>query len=336
MKASKTALVAVLALGSLGLAAGSVSACGGGGGGYKHGGGYGGYNNYHNKVYVKKVYVRPVHVHVEPVCHPFHCFAIVNPGDTWFTLSLREYGKPHLWKKIAIFNGLPLSAGLVPGMQLKLPVIYPNGALLPSSAPAPIAFAGPAPGGLTAPGGVPAGGFPQGAPIGPQANFSAPQGATRIAPTFGAPSQGAPNGALSLNMSQGNGLIMPNMTQPKLADATANFPTANIRTVALETVATEKRLPSVAIGSILSLDVMSQAGQSLGTSRGTVRLKVNGLALPIEVLEWNAEVVKIQLPQIELAGAMKAEIEVLRADGSVASKSAVELTPAATRLALGN
>jgi hypothetical protein len=33
---------------------------------------------------------------------------------------------------------------------------------------------------------------------------------------------------------------------------------------------------------------------------------------------------------------MKAEIEVLRADGSVASKSAVELTPANSRLALGN
>ena len=33
---------------------------------------------------------------------------------------------------------------------------------------------------------------------------------------------------------------------------------------------------------------------------------------------------------------MKAEIEVLRADGSVASKSAIELTPANSRLAQGN
>jgi hypothetical protein len=128
-------------------------------------------------------------------------------------------------------------------------------------------------------------------------------------------------------MFQGNGPMMPNATQPKIEVPTVNAaPTANIRTVS-----TEVRLPSVAIGSILSLD-----GQSLGDDRGSVRLLVNGLALPIEVLDWNASVVKIQLPQLDLAGAMKAEIEVRRADGSVASKSAVELTPAASRLALGN
>ena len=103
-------------------------------------------------------------------------------------------------------------------------------------------------------------------------------------------------------------------------------PTANISTASAEV-----RLPSVAIGSILSLD-----GQSLGNDRGNVRLLVNGLALPIEVLEWNATVVKVQLPQLDLAGAIKAEIEVLRADGSLASKSAVEITPATNRLALGN
>jgi hypothetical protein len=87
----------------------------------------------------------------------------------------------------------------------------------------------------------------------------------------------------------------------------------------------------VAIGSILTLD-----GQSLGDGRGSVRLVVNGLALPVEVLEWNASVVKVQLPQLDLAGALKAQIEVLRADGSLASKSAVELTPATNRLALSN
>jgi hypothetical protein len=39
---------------------------------------------------------------------------------------------------------------------------------------------------------------------------------------------------------------------------------------------------------------------------------------------------------VELTGAVKAEIEVLRSDGSMASKSAVELTAAESRLALGN
>ena len=45
---------------------------------------------------------------------------------------------------------------------------------------------------------------------------------------------------------------------------------------------------------------------------------------------------KIQLPKMELSRPVKASLEVLRADGSLASKSAIELTPAATRLALGN
>jgi hypothetical protein len=368
MKASKTALVAALVFGSIGLAAGSVSACGGGGG---YGGGYGGY---HKKVYVKKVYVQPVHVHVEPICHPAHCFAIVNPGDTWFTLSLREYGKPHLWKKIAIFNGLPLNAGLVPGMQLKLPVIHPGGVLVPSSAPAPIAIGGPIPGGPVAGGpiGLPTGGgipqqnfIQQGATTGaPQANFALQGGvqpqanfAPQSSPQMGAPNMLQGNGPMMQNFggpnaSQSNGAPnmipqnmgpqnfgQPNMGQPNgptfgqpNVDTSAMTPIAPIApTATIRTVSTERSLPSVAIGSVLSLD-----GQSLGTDRGTVRLKVNGLALPIEVLEWSTTSVKIQLPRLELTGAMNAEIEVLRADGSVASKSAVELTTATSRLALGN
>jgi len=366
MKASTTALVAVLTIGSLGLAAGSASACGGGG--Y-----HGSYKNYHKKVYVKKVYVQPVVV--EPCYYPQHCFAIVCPGDTWFTLSLKEYGKPHLWKKIAIFNGLPLNAGLTPGMQLKLPEIHPGGVLRLSSAPAPIALAAPAGlpqartiAGIGAPQAnfIPQGGSPAGFPQG--ANFAAPQGlpngqsmsapafngaangapsmnapafggAQNGAPNFAAPNMSAPNGAAST--LQGNGPIMPNSMpnaapqnfgQPKIeapaaaAPAIEAAPKANIRTVSAE-----ERLPSVAIGSILTLD-----GQSLGDDRGSVRLVVNGLALPIEVLDWNASIVKVQLPQLDLASALKAEIEVRRADGSLASKSAVELTPATNRLALGN
>jgi hypothetical protein len=54
------------------------------------------------------------------------------------------------------------------------------------------------------------------------------------------------------------------------------------------------------------------------------------------VLEWNDSSVQVKMPAMDLAEAMKADLEVLRADGSLASKSAIELTPAATRLALGN
>jgi hypothetical protein len=103
-------------------------------------------------------------------------------------------------------------------------------------------------------------------------------------------------------------------------------PSANIR------AATEARpLTTVAIGSVLSLD-----GQALGGERGIVRLRVNGLAFPVEVLEWSADSAKIRLPELDLEGPMKAEIEVLRADGSLASRTAIELSSAATRVALGN
>jgi hypothetical protein len=296
MKASMKALVLVLTVGSLGLAAGSASACGHGG----YGGSFG-YGSYRpHKVYVKKVYVHPVVV--EPCYYPFHSFAIVNPGDTWFTLSLREYGKPHLWKKIAIFNGLPLNAGLIPGMQLKLPVIHPNGVLLPSSAPAPVvATAAPLTlpqGGLPPAGGIPQANFaPQTGGIAPQANMippssSAPQGAS-FAP------QGPQANVMNPEMIQN----APSMGQPTGPIGAPSMSAPTAPAASIRPASTEAKLPSVAIGSILSLD-----GQSLGNDRGNVRLLVNGLALPIDVLEWNATVVKVQLPQLDLAGAIRAEI----------------------------
>jgi hypothetical protein len=103
-------------------------------------------------------------------------------------------------------------------------------------------------------------------------------------------------------------------------------PAASIRTVN-----DEPTLPKVAIGSTLVLD-----GKSLGTEQGNVRLRMGTLTLPVEVIEWSAESVKIQLPKMELSRSVKASLEVLRADGSLASSSAIDLSPAATRLALGN
>jgi hypothetical protein len=87
----------------------------------------------------------------------------------------------------------------------------------------------------------------------------------------------------------------------------------------------------VAVGSTLVLD-----GQEFGNEQGVARLRVAGLALPVEVLEWTTSSAKIRLPKFEVTGATTAEIEVLRADGSLASKSSIQLTPAADRLALAN
>jgi hypothetical protein len=76
---------------------------------------------------------------------------------------------------------------------------------------------------------------------------------------------------------------------------------------------------SVPVGSILTIN-----GQ-LGDKAGGARLQINGLAMPIEVLEWTPAGVKVRLPQLEIAGVTPAEIEVIRGDGSVAAKSPIDL-----------
>jgi hypothetical protein len=145
---------------------------------------------------------------------------------------------------------------------------------------------------------------PQGASLGPQGQQLAPQGQPIPPQSF----EPAANPAAT--------------SQP--VDTAA--PAANIRTIP-----DEPKRPIVTIGSTLALE-----GKSLGAEKGIVRLRISGMAMPVEVLQWSDSAVEIKLPAMDLAEAMKADLEVLRADGSLASKSAIELTPAATRLALGN
>ena len=338
MKASLTTLVAIVTIGSLGLVAGSASACGGYKGGY---GGYGhksyGYKSYgysyRPKVYVKPVYVTPVY---DQCYHPHFSNCYVLPTDNWYTLSQRVYGNGSLGKHIASYNGLGYGGALPVGQQLNLPVVNGDGTLGASSA-------GPAPASFGQPGGLPGQGIaPQGQPGfagGPQSEafgaqpqlgqsqFGQPQlGQSQPGQQFGqqfapqSPQQAQPQVP---QMSAPN--AMPS-EQPAAEASQPATPAANIR------VATpEESFPSVAMGSILMLD-----GEQLGDKPGLVRMRVGGLALPIKVLDWNENTAKIQLPQLDLAKAIGAEIEVVRADGSLASKSSINLTPAATRLALGN
>lgn len=77
----------------------------------------------------------------------------------------------------------------------------------------------------------------------------------------------------------------------------------------------------VAVGSILMIN-----GQTFGNQPGGARLRINGMAMPVEVLEWTPAGVKVRLPQIEIAGVTPAEIEVIRGDGSLAAKSPIDLT----------
>jgi hypothetical protein len=261
--------------------------------------------------------VEPAH-YVYSKCYypPFQC-CYVYPGDTWYTISQRIYGVDYMCKHIAAYNGLTMGSPLTAGQMLRLPVINQNGSLARSSAPMP------------APLSLPGGGVPtQGAQFGPQGlpggspNGFAPQGVPA-----GLGPQGSPNGLAtsSIGPQSVETASLTTSGPPTGQPEGPTTPPANIRSVT-----NEPTLPRVAIGSTLALD-----GESLGSEKGTVRLRVSGLALPVDVIEWSETSVKIQLPKMDLSNPMKAELEVVRADGSLASKSGIELTPAATRVALG-
>ena len=86
----------------------------------------------------------------------------------------------------------------------------------------------------------------------------------------------------------------------------------------------------VAVGSTLMVN-----GQAFGDKAGGARLRISGMAMPIEVLEWTPASVTVRLPQIEITDTTPAEIEVVRDDGSLASKMAIALTASPEQLALG-
>ena len=108
----------------------------------------------------------------------------------------------------------------------------------------------------------------------------------------------------------------------------ANFSANNSGIITPIGPAVEAPRPKVTVGSTLLVD-----GQTFGDKPGVARLRVGAAALKIEVIEWAGSSVKIRLPQLDLASATNADIEVVRADGSLASKTGIELS-AATEVAL--
>ena len=204
---------------------------------------------------------------------PYYSYYICQPGDNFYTVSLKNYGTSGASKYVALFNRLPLNAALVPGQRLNLPAVTTSGRLTQSRAPAPFIDA--------------------------------------TSPT-----------------------TFPNGTAKASSPATSKFASSSPRRVAggdTKPAATEPALPKVTVGSTLLVD-----GQEFGEETGVARLRVSGLSLPIEVLEWSDTSAKIRLPEVEVTSATNADIEVLRADGSLAAKSGIELTPAETKLAQKN
>jgi hypothetical protein len=270
------------------------------------------HHDHHHHHHHHARYIEPVRIVYSQCYHPeFRC-CYVFPGDTWYSISKRVYGVEFLCKHIASYNGLSMSSPLVPGQMLRLPVVNANGSLATSNAPMPAPFAT-----QVAPFAA------QSAPLGPQAPPMASQDLTNELPPQASPSGMSP----SPQGLQGPSVpsVETTLTAAKVEPAASATSAASIRTVEKE-----RTLPRVAVGSTLALD-----GESLGDETGSVRLRIGALALPVEVIEWTASSVKIELPKMELGQPVRANLEVLRADGSLASKSEAELTPAATRLALG-
>jgi hypothetical protein len=186
---------------------------------------------------------------------PFHSNYVVLPGDSFYTISLKEYATSANAKYIARFNNLPQSAALRPGQIVKLPAISVTGRLTTSRSPV------------------------------------ADQ--------------------LSNNTTEN---AVSNFT-----NGTTNGTTSSTTSTSTTTTAEAPR-PKVTVGSTLLVD-----GQSFGDKQGAARLRVGGAALKVEVVEWNGSSVKIRLPQLDLDSSTNADIEVVRADGTLASKTGVEL-----------
>ncbi|HUE72911.1 MAG TPA: hypothetical protein VMP01_18645 [Pirellulaceae bacterium] len=93
--------------------------------------------------------------------------------------------------------------------------------------------------------------------------------------------------------------------------------------VAVTEVASEEKLMQIPVGATLQLNE-----KTLGEKQGQVVLQIDTLSVPAQVNEWKAEQVNVTLPMFGLAAPTKAHIWMMRADGQVANKLAVELIPA--------
>lgn len=297
MKTTINSLAMVLALSAVSLAATNVWACGGnkgggrsggfGGGIVRVGGGYGGsygggYANgtngghcntgghpgggYPGNGYPDGGY--PTEQHYGQAYEPLHSAYFCQPGDSFYTVSLKEYGTSAVANHIARFNRMQPNAALVPGQRLMLPSVSAAGKLTQSRSPAPFVD-----------GGVP------------------------------------------------NSTNAPAPKTTQAAEAAKGSLASNVTAAAAD----EPALPKVPVGSTLKL-----VGQNFGNEQGVARLRVGGLSLPVAMLAWSNESTTVRLPEVDVTGAVQADVEVLRPDGSLASSTSFEMTPRADRLAKAN
>lgn len=103
------------------------------------------------------------------------------------------------------------------------------------------------------------------------------------------------------------------------AEPAASEPAA---TEALAVAASEKPM-QIPVGALITLQ-----GKELGTDAGQVVVQIDEISLPAMMNEWQNESVQVTLPMLGLASATKANLWMVKADGTVAANIPVELVPA--------
>src|SRR5262249_29420438 len=71
----------------------------------------------------------------EPGLEPIRSSYIVEPGDSFFEVSLKMYRTSAAARAIAMFNRMPMRTELEPGQRLRIPSISADGELSRSDAP---------------------------------------------------------------------------------------------------------------------------------------------------------------------------------------------------------
>lgn len=112
-------------------------------------------------------------------------------------------------------------------------------------------------------------------------------------------------------------------TQPIVIPVTTVATTVPADGVAPVAGVLEDKLMQVPVGATLTLQA-----KDLGDKAGQVILQMDKIALPGQVSEWKNDSVTATLPMIGLNGNVKAEIMIVKADGSLGSSVKVELIPA--------
>jgi len=84
-----------------------------------------------------------------------------------------------------------------------------------------------------------------------------------------------------------------------------------------------EQVMQIPVGATVTLQ-----GTNLGDQLGMLVVQIDKVSLPAQINEWKPEGVNVTLPMLGLAGPTRAQLWMVRADGTVAANIAVELLPA--------